>query len=184
MWKWEIILAQQPLSKHDQPISRRVWKFDELNPQCACQVMTFPTSRPFSSLMWLDYSSWIFHHHFDGNIIRRMGTYQVKIENHRLIWMIAGAVQWYEAILCRVQFGSAIGNMDFNVDWTIAVSRVAQWYDRCSKLTSAPSPLRSLVRFPVKPTPHVIGRATLSDRVDFLRGLQFLLHALQIAQYC
>jgi hypothetical protein len=35
------------------------------------------------------------------------------------------------------------------------------------------SPLRWWVRFPVKPIPHVIERATLSDSVGFLRELQF-----------
>jgi hypothetical protein len=35
------------------------------------------------------------------------------------------------------------------------------------------SPLRSWARFPVRPIPHVIEWATLSDSVDFLRGLRF-----------
>jgi hypothetical protein len=35
------------------------------------------------------------------------------------------------------------------------------------------SALRSWFRFPVKPIPHVIERATLSDSVGFLRGLRF-----------
>jgi hypothetical protein len=44
--------------------------------------------------------------------------------------------------------------------------RVAQW-----RL----SPLRSWVRFPVKPIPHwhVIERETFSDSAGFLRGLRF-----------
>jgi hypothetical protein len=40
------------------------------------------------------------------------------------------------------------------------------------------------VRFPVKPTRHVIESATLYDSVGFLRGSGFLLHTLQISQYC
>jgi hypothetical protein len=44
-------------------------------------------------------------------------------------------------------------------------------------------PLRSLVRFPVKPIPHVIERVTLRQR-SFHRGSGFLLHTLQTAQYC
>jgi hypothetical protein len=50
------------------------------------------------------------------------------------------------------------------------LSKVAQWNDLCLSL------LRSRVRIPVGPVPHVMERAPLFDSIGFLRGSGFLLH--------
>jgi hypothetical protein len=57
--------------------------------------------------------------------------------------------------------------------------RIRKWVWGLS-LTSVSVTSQVVVRFPVKPIPHVIEIATLSDSVGFLRGL----FPPTISQYC
>jgi hypothetical protein len=72
--------------------------------------------------------------------------------------------------LKNLYFQESMGTL--SVTSTIRAVRVAQWQDRCSKLTSAPVTSEVVGSIPG----HVSDReprATLSDSVGFLRGLRF-----------